>query len=307
MNILSILDLAQSGEGRVALVTGAASGMGLATTRLLLHCGYRVVMFDASPSVATVEFEGSADFDDDDLLRFQVDITKPQEIIDALAQVERKFGGVDALVNCAGIVKPDSAQGPNPDDFRAMLEVNLVGTFNMIYYCHLLLIAAAKAGRDASIITIGSIAGELALPARLGYCATKGGVHMLMQSTALWLAPQGVDATVIAPGRVLTSLVNKWVGLNSPDKQPEAFRKGCATQITGTMMLPDDVAGQILFLLSPLGRWSRNAMVDMSSGWGIGHQAHPATNMPAGFEEFRKTAQALYPNLHLLPIAEGAP
>lgn len=295
------LDLSQSGEGRVAFITGAASGIGLATAKLFAHCGYKIGMFDLNPEITEIAAETNRD-EPDLVIGLQGDVTDADRVNRALTLTTGKFGRVDVLVCCAGVVRPDDpAAGPKLEDLLLMLQINAVGTFNAINAAKGIMEFSANAGGDPSIIAIGSIAGELALNDRTGYCASKGALHSLMQATMVSYAKLGIDVTTVAPGRVLTDLVAAWVGQKPQAEQAEAFREGCATQVSGTMLLPEEVAGQILFLASPLGKPSRNGICDMSCGWANGHQAYPRDKMPPAFEAFRKKAQALYPRLNLIP------
>jgi NAD(P)-dependent dehydrogenase (short-subunit alcohol dehydrogenase family) len=170
-----------------AIVTGAARGLGAGVAERLAADGARVVGVDLAPG-ATL----TADVSDEG----QVDALYDRAL--------EQLGGLDLLVNCAGIGGPGGPVQSTPvDAFRQTLEVNLVGTFLMAR-------RAARAmidqGTGGTIVNVGSIFGQQGVPFGAAYCASKGGVTLLTQSLARELAPHGIRVNTIAPGHMATEM-----------------------------------------------------------------------------------------------------
>jgi NAD(P)-dependent dehydrogenase (short-subunit alcohol dehydrogenase family) len=224
-------------SGQVALVTGAASGIGRATARRLADEGARVVATDlagdgltglASPAIATLRHDVAAE----DGWRAAIEA--------ALA----RFGGVHVLVNAAGILAHGTIEDTSLADWRHMMEINLYGTF---LGCRLAMPAIEASGGGA-IVNISSIAGLMSTPDIFAYGASKGGVRTLTKAVALAGAQRRpvVRCNSVHPGVIATPMVaNYFRDRADPAKTEEAWRK---SQPGGTFGTPEDVAAVIAFL-----------------------------------------------------------
>ncbi len=220
-----MMDLA----GKTALVTGASSGMGAATARLLAKAGARV--FTAQRSAAGFE-DITADLADPDA---------PARIISHIADTA---GQLDILINNAGMMREGNVEETSPADWHAQIAVNLTAPFLLIRHAMPMLRAAKGA-----IVNVGSIEGLGNNPRHPAYGASKAGLHGLTRAVAVDHGPDGVRCNAVAPGWIDTPLNEDFID-SMPD--PATFR----AQIGGIHPLrrtgtPDDVAQLICWLASP--------------------------------------------------------
>jgi len=279
-------------EGRVALITGGASGIGAETVELFVAMGMKTYILDFNEDGGLAhakEVNGVGYLGECKFLKLDVTSTEHcQNVVDLIAK--ENDGRIDILFNCAGISKRDSDL-PRQTDRERLRAVNVTGTKNMIQAVTAYM-ATNSFGR---IINMGSVVGFESVEFPLGehYKNSKMEIHDFTKDMALDLAESGITINALAPGRVSTPLVTMpgqgWVA-KSPDPV-EAFRVGCATQSSGVMLKPEEVAYSALMLCSHLSKNMTGAIIDMSSGWAIGHEPYPAGKMPAAFEEFREWAQ----------------
>ncbi|MFD7453813.1 SDR family NAD(P)-dependent oxidoreductase [Kitasatospora sp. NPDC059827] len=221
-------------DGLAAVVTGGASGIGLATATLLAERGARVAVLDLDPS--TVE---------EPLLGFTADVSDAASVSGAVEAAARALGGIDILVNNAGIGAIGTV-ADNPDEqWLRVLDVNLVG---LVRTTRAALPHLRRSAR-ASVVNLGSICVTTGLPQRALYAASKGAVHSLTLSMAADHVREGIRVNCVSPGTVDTP----WVGrlLDAAD-DPAAERAALnARQPHGRMVTPQEVAAAIAYLASP--------------------------------------------------------
>jgi NAD(P)-dependent dehydrogenase (short-subunit alcohol dehydrogenase family) len=170
-----------------AIVTGAARGLGAGIAERLVRDGADVVGIDAAPGAT-----------------LQADVADEAQVDRAVAAAVERLGGLDLLVNCAGIGGPGSPVTDTPvEAFRRTLEVNLVGAFLMARAGARVMIAQGDGG---AIVNLGSMFGQRAVPFGAAYCASKGGIALLTQSLALELAPHRITVNTVAPGNMATEM-----------------------------------------------------------------------------------------------------
>lgn len=186
-------------SGPAAIVTGGASGIGLGVTRRLLSDGWAVAVWDASQRALD---QARADLGErPGHLRFErVDVTDEAAVIAASDAAADAFGRLDGLVNSAGIGLDAPFNETSAEDFRRILDVNVVGSFLVTKA------ATEHLGRGGAIVNIGSVSGLRGNIGRVAYGASKGAVVTMTQVLAVELAPRGVRVNTVAPGPVETPL-----------------------------------------------------------------------------------------------------
>jgi glucose 1-dehydrogenase len=200
-------------KGRKALVTGASSGIGNATALRLGREGADVCVNyyadqdrpDAEATVASIEAEGTK------AVALQADVGNETQVEQLFAQANKALGGVDLLVNNAGIEKQIALVDMRLADWEAVLTTNLTGAFLCLREAAKLMIA----GSGGVIVNMSSVHEFIPWPGFAHYCASKGGMKMLMETAARELADKKIRVLNIAPGAISTP-INKWV-LDDPE------------------------------------------------------------------------------------------
>lgn len=227
---------------RVAVVTGGSSGIGLGISTALAEHGCHVVPTSEPGTESKIEEAVAA------VSRFGVralaqatDVTSGEQLDRLVERVVGEFGRIDILVNCAGItIRRPSVDVPE-NEWRAVIDVNLTGTFLSCQKVGKVMIAQKK----GAIVNIASLTSFVAYPEVAAYCASKGGVLMLTRALAAEWALHGVRVNAIAPGDILTALTR-----SITDKDPER-RKSMETRIPMRRLGEvDEVAGAALYLCS---------------------------------------------------------
>lgn len=182
---------------RVCLVTGAASGIGLATARILAGEGARLVLWDRDGEALEAEdFDVETD-------RAVVDVADREAVRAAIAATVESHGGVDALVHCAGIYTTEPVPEVTPESWDTVLSVNLGGAFNV---CQAVAEPMREAG-DGRIVLFGSFAARTGgLRASAPYASSKGGIAGLTKHLAQWGGPLGIRVNCIHPGFIQTPM-----------------------------------------------------------------------------------------------------
>lgn len=230
---------------KVAIVTGAGSGIGKATALLFAKEGARVVVADINlengeKTVAVInEADGKAHF-------IPVDVTRPNQVEEMVGRTVETFGRVDILVNCAGILHMSPADKTSDENWRAVLAVNLDGLF----FCSRAAIPPMRRQRGGCIVNIASGAGLAGVPNSPAYCASKGGVVLLTKQMAIDFAEDNIRINAICPGAVNTGFMQYKFEYDHPE-DPDGYRREYNASLPlGRMLYPEEVAHQALFLAS---------------------------------------------------------
>jgi 3alpha(or 20beta)-hydroxysteroid dehydrogenase len=238
-------------KGKVAFVSGGARGLGASHSRRFVQEGGRVVIGDIlleeGRALAQELGAGKALF-------VELDVTKEQSWIAAREKAEAAFGPISILVNNAGIQKLGTTLDSSLEDFDAVVQVNLNGTFLGTKIIGPSLI---KAG-GGSIINVSSIAGMIGLPNTVGYVAAKWAVRGITKASALELAPHHIRVNSIHPGRIVTDLT---AGLNSPIRPNQVIKEPGR---------PEDISNLVAFLASEESRFSTGVEFVVDGGRYVG-------------------------------------
>ncbi len=240
--------------GKIALISGGCSGIGLATALRFLEEGARVVVGDVNESAFHRISEKIADADE--RLEFvRLDVTKEQDWISAYHQVIEIFGGVNVVINSAGIGLLGTIEDMSLDDWNKELAVNLTGTFLGMKYGF-----QHMKQTGGSIINLSSIEGIVGTDKYVAYSADKAGVRNLTKSAALHAGRQGYGIRVnsVHPGYIKTPMLG--------DDQEE-LRKLATLHPIGHIGEANDVANMILFLASDESKFATGAEFVVDGGF----------------------------------------
>lgn len=227
-------------EGRVAVITGAAGGIGKAAARKMLMEGASVAILDIVAdglNQAAKELQASHG---EKCLGIRTDISKKEDVEKAVRQVAERWGRMDILVNNAGVVRSASFEDVRDEDWDPVVGVNLKGAF----FCTRAVLPAMKKNRYGKIVNIGSRA-SLGKTDRTVYSATKAGLIGLTRTWALEFARHNINVNYIGPGPIATELFKA----NNPEgsEKTKAILRNVPLQRMGK---PEDVANLITFLSS---------------------------------------------------------
>ncbi|KUJ66804.1 short-chain dehydrogenase [Streptomyces albus subsp. albus] len=228
--------------GRTAVVTGAASGMGEATARLLASHGVRVALL-ARRAERLTELATGIEAAGGQALAVTADITDQAGVDAAVERVHATYGRVDLVVNSAGVMLPNPMTEGRADEWQRMLDTNVAGALRVIRAFTPDLIAAAEAGRTADLVNISSIGAHIPFPNYAVYGATKAALTYLSQSLRTELGPRDVRVTNIEPGLTDTEL-----GSHIDNAELSSQLDGMFDALSG--LSADDIADLIAYTTS---------------------------------------------------------
>jgi NAD(P)-dependent dehydrogenase (short-subunit alcohol dehydrogenase family) len=239
-------------DGKVAIVTGATSGIGMATALRLVEQGARVAGVGRKKDVL-------AKVARQNLKTYAVDLTSEQETAAFVKRVLEDFGGIDILVNAAGIIATGTIENTTLADYDLMMNINVRSVFQLIQ-----LALPSIIERKGNIVNVSSVTGLRAFPNVFAYCVSKAAVDQLTRCAALELAPKGVRLNAVNPGVVRTSLhLNS--GMN--EENYAAFvERSKTTHPLGRIGQPEEIADLILFLASSKAGWITGVTYSIDGG-----------------------------------------
>ncbi|PYS47745.1 MAG: hypothetical protein DMF68_15145 [Acidobacteria bacterium] len=245
-------------KDKVAIVTGATSGIGHATALRFAEAGAAVVAVGRNAQKlkeVVKEIEGKGG----EALTIRADVTVQPIARRVVAQALDRFGGIDVLVNAAGHIANGTIENTPLADWDAMMNVNLRAVFNLMQQAVPSLIE-----RKGNIVNVSSVTGLRSFPGVLAYCVSKAGLDQLTRCAALELAPKGVRVNAVNPGVVVTE-IHKRGGMSQ--KEYAAFLEHSKkTHPIGRVGEASEVAELILYLASERASWITGATYSIDGG-----------------------------------------
>jgi 2-keto-3-deoxy-L-fuconate dehydrogenase len=239
-------------DGKVALVTGGASGIGEATVRQFAEAGARVLIVDLAADRAknlSSSIPGSE--------TYACDITDEQQVRNLFACINK----LDILVNCAGIGLVGNVEETELADFQRLFRVNVDGTYLMTKAALPLLMQVR-----GSIVNMGSVAGLVGVKRRFAYCATKGAVVAMTRQLAVDY-PTQIRANCIAPGTVDTPFVEAYLEKYHRNEKDKVRQELNQRQPVGRLARPDEIAKLALYICSAAADFMHGSVVTIDGGW----------------------------------------
>ncbi|SDO48999.1 NAD(P)-dependent dehydrogenase, short-chain alcohol dehydrogenase family [Microbacterium sp. ru370.1] len=236
-------------DGLVAVVTGAGSGIGLATAELLRDRGAEVWCLDAAEGDAAPGIH-----------RLRCDVRDGASVAAAVAQVAASRGRIDVLVNNAGISAVGTVEAFDDAEWARVLDVNVVGMARMSAAC----LPWLRRSEHAAIVNVCSIAALNGLPERALYSASKGAVYALTLAMATDHVREGIRVNAVSPGTVETPFVTRMLqGFADPVSERRALE---ARQATRRLVQPDEVARAVAYLVDPDATSTTGTILDVDGG-----------------------------------------
>jgi NAD(P)-dependent dehydrogenase (short-subunit alcohol dehydrogenase family) len=236
-------------EGKVAVVTGASSGLGKAIAEMFIKEGAKVVFSDINPYPDTMQENGRY---------FKVDTSNKEEVKALVSYAVEQFGKLDVIVNNAGIGLTGELVSLSDEIWDKVIAINLSGVFYGVRAAGAYMKEQKIKG---SIINIASILGQVGFRSAGAYCASKGGVNQLTRAAALELAPFNIRVNSIAPGFIKTAMTK---GIQDDAKANAGLT---ASIPMGSMGEPEDIAYAAVYLASDEAKYATGSVLYVDGGW----------------------------------------
>lgn len=242
--------------GKVAVVTGGASGMGAAIARELSGRGANVVIVDRNHELAREVANGI-----NAMSPIIGDVSESEFCDSAIKLVVQTYSRIDVLVNCAGIIVRADAVDTTDKDWQRILNVNINGVF----YMSRAAVRQMKEQRHGTIVNFGSIWGNVGAAGVVAYCATKGAVHQITRAMALDHVDDGIRINAVAPGEVNTPMLA--YGRSSPPTAEDLQNLANETIPMRRLAEPVEIAKVAVFLASDEASYMTGAVVPVDAGY----------------------------------------
>jgi NAD(P)-dependent dehydrogenase (short-subunit alcohol dehydrogenase family) len=245
-------------QDKVAVITGATSGIGRATARGFADAGAKLIVVGRNePALAELCFEIKAT--GGEATSRALDVTLDGSARSLIDHTVETYGGIDVLVNAAGTLKSGTIETTTIDDWDAMMNINLRSVFQLMNAA-----APSLAERRGNIVNVSSVTGLRSFPGVLAYCVSKAALDQLTRCSALELAAQGVRVNAVNPGVVVTD-IHRRGGMN--DEAYAAFLEHSkTTHPLGRVGQPEEIADLILFLASSRAGWITGTTYSIDGG-----------------------------------------
>jgi NAD(P)-dependent dehydrogenase (short-subunit alcohol dehydrogenase family) len=256
-------------EGQRILVTGAASGIGQATALRLLDEGATVAAADiAADGLGKTEARAGEAGTGDRLTTVEMNVGDEASVVDGVSSAVETLGGLDSLVNAAGILRASHTHQTSAEQWNQIIAVNLTGTFLVVREA----LPALLANTRSTIVNFSSTSASFAHPYMAAYAASKGGIQAFTHSLALEYAREGLRAVCVAPGSIKSGITDATGGYIPQDADWSLFSRlmpilATTAESSGTGMAdPSAVAGVIAMLVSEDGAFITGTEIRIDGG-----------------------------------------
>jgi SDR family mycofactocin-dependent oxidoreductase len=263
-----------SGPPRVAVVTGAARGIGAATALRLAGDGWRVLALDRARDDTALPYPLATDADMAALaaradalapgrvIVRQADVRDAAALVAAVTEAEAQWGGLDAAIACAGVIAGGLRQWEVPAEReQAVLDIDLGGVLNLARAAVPALLRRPEP-RSGRFVAVASAAATRGLPMLAAYCAAKAGVAGLIRALAVELGPSGVTANAVSPGSTATAMLDESARLYGLTGAADF----ATTQPAGRLLEPAEIAAVLAFLAGPASSGMTGAVIPVDGG-----------------------------------------
>lgn len=240
-------------SGQTALVTGASQGLGAAAAQWLHRAGANVALNYVALGANQANAERLAAELGPNAVAVEADVRDAQSVCRMFGEIEERFGGIDIIVNNAGILRDHTARKMTQDEWQGVIDTNLTGVFNV---CKL---AADRLRDGGRIVNLASISAVVGFFGQSNYAAAKAGVIALTKVLSKELAKRQITVNAVAPGVILTEM-----GKSIPEEQRAAMLSLVPLARFGE---PDEIASVILFLCSTLASYVTGQTLHVNGGW----------------------------------------
>jgi 3-oxoacyl-[acyl-carrier protein] reductase len=237
-------------DGRGAIITGAAQGIGLATAQVFTEHGARVVIGDRDLDAA----RAAAKEVGGDTIAVGCDVTSAEDVTALVGRCVEEFGGLDVMVNNAGITRDATMRKMSEEDFGAVLDVHLKGTWHGTRAASLVM----REQKRGAIVNVSSISGKVGMAGQTNYSAAKAGIVGMTKAAAKELAYLGVRVNAIQPGLIRTAMTEAM--------RPDVWEGKMREIPMGRAGEPEEVANVALFLASDLSSYMTGAVLEIAGG-----------------------------------------
>jgi len=243
-------------QNKIFIVTGASSGIGKATALTAIERGAKVAFVARRRQELT---SITSNLTPSNFEIIAADVTNEQDRQQIISQTLKRFGGIDVLVNAAGIIGNGTIENTTLEQWDTMMDVNLRSIFRLTQ-----LALPSIIERKGNIVNLSSVTGIRSFPNVLAYCVSKAGVDQLTHCAALELGPKGVRINAVDPGVVVTNL-HRTSGMQE-DAYTKFLEHSKSTHPIGRVGKPEDVAELILFLASDRAGWITGGSFSIDGG-----------------------------------------
>ena len=241
-------------KGKIALVTGGSRGIGRAIALKLAEAGCDVAVLYAGREDAAKETVAAIEALGVRAMAVKCDVADAAQVADAVKRVSDELGVPDVLVNNAGIIRDGLAMRMSAEDFKAVIDTNLTGAFNMIRAC----LPQFVRRRSGRIINITSVSGMMGNVGQANYSASKAGLIGLTKTIAREVASRGITVNAVAPGFIETDMTK---GMSEA-----ALKAGLSAVPMGRIGKPEDVANAVNFLASEEAAYITGCVLKVDGG-----------------------------------------